>query len=130
MERIFWTLRIDGIHIDFCVQCAAYVSGSSLWKVALEHVTEFESKKKEGTVFLVHSEKSGRYVGQYSQLPFDAEIIFPRQAKFRVRARYRGDVICLGQANIREHTFMIKDEEELEMYSKNQKSMIIELEEV
>jgi len=103
-----------------------FTTASTMWRVAIDHVTEFETKKK-GTVFIVKS-KTGRYVGQFSQF-CDAEILFKPNTRFRVSNWYRGDVICLGQANIREHTFKIK-EEDIPTYLGSNKSLIIELEEI
>lgn len=108
---------------------STFISASTLWKVAMEHVTEFDSKKKKGTIFIVKS-KTGRYVGQYSQFSYDGEVIFLPTTKFKVNAWYRGDKICLGQENIREHTFGIKDEEQLRRMTCNNTSLIIELIEV
>ncbi len=105
------------------------VSCSSLWKVALDSVPEFDGDKKRGTVFILRS-KSGKYVGQYSQYTFDAEIIFTPGTRFKVVNWYRGDKICLGQANIREHTFGIKDDEEFQRMINGNKSLIKELEEI
>ena len=121
-----------------------FLSTSSLWRVATEHVTEFSTKKKEGTIFIVKS-KTGRFVGQYSQFSYDSEVLFRPFTKFKVTNLYHGDVICLGQANIREHTFQIKSEhtrwgeserkiqnlhETMEMMMSSNKSMIVELEEI
>lgn len=105
------------------------MSASTLWKVAMEHVTEFDTKSKRGTIFIVQS-KTGKYVGQYSQFSYDAEVIFRAGSRFRVKAWYRGDPICLGQANIREHTFGIHEQEEMDRMMNGNKSLIIELEEV
>lgn len=118
-----------------------FLSCSTLWRVATEHVAEFATKKKQGNVFIVKS-KTGRYVGQYSEFSYDSEVIFKPFTKFIVTNLYHGDVICLGQANIREHTFRIKDEkkrwgeseqkvanlhETLDIMLNSNKSMIIEL---
>jgi ankyrin repeat protein/uncharacterized protein YegL len=110
-----------------------FMSASGLWRVAVEACPEFEkvagqNAKAEGTVFIVQS-KTGRTVAQFSQFSYDAEIMFLPGTKFRVVNWYRGDTIALGQANIREHTFKLKDEE-LDQYIDTQKSMIIELVEV
>jgi ankyrin repeat protein len=118
-----------------------FLSCSTLWRVATEHVADFATKKKQGNIFIVKS-KTGKYVGQYSEFSYDSEVLFKPFTKFVVTNLYHGDVICLGQANIREHTFRIKDEkkrwgeseqqvanmhETLDMMLNSNKSMIIEL---
>jgi hypothetical protein len=95
--------------------------------VATEHVPDFTSKK-QGTVFIVHG-KSGRQISAYSRTPYDMEVLFPPRCRFRVSAWYRGDVICLGQANIRQHTFGIKPED-LAKYAGGNAALIIELTEM
>lgn len=106
-----------------------FMSGSTTWKIAMEAVPDFDNSKKRGTMFIVKS-KSGRFVGSYSYFASDAEVIFAVGSKFRVSRWYRGDKICLGQANIREYTFAINDCDELERMCSGDKSLIIELEEV
>lgn len=79
-------------------------------------------------MFIVKS-KTGKFVGQYSSFSFDDEVLFNPNTEFRVIRWYRGDVICLGHVNIREHIFGIRDEE-VDQYRYSNKSMIVELEEV
>ncbi len=111
-------------------QWPTYISSSSLWKVAIENLKDFGNPKAGGEVLIVKS-KTGRFLGQYSQHSYDAEVLFPRDTRFRVVAWYRGDVVCLGQSNIREHTFRIKDPEEMNRYMNNNKiSLIIKIEEI
>merc|ERR1711879_942163 len=99
------SLFLVGAEISWSV----FISGSTLWRTALENTPDFEAKAKRGTVFILKS-KSGRHVGQYSQFSFDSEVVFLPFTRWRVTNWYHGDVICLGQANIREHTFKVKDE--------------------
>lgn len=110
-----------------------FVSGSTLWRVALENTPSFTSKARRGTVFILKS-KTGRLVGPYSQYSYDAEVIFLPTTRFRVSNWYHGDVIALGQENIREHTFGIKerDDERLDMAHmvNSDKALIIELTEI
>jgi ankyrin repeat protein/uncharacterized protein YegL len=113
---------------DTIVSWPTFMSTSTLWRVATEHVEEFATKKKQGTIFIVQS-KTGKHIGQHSQFSYDSEVMFAPNTHFRVTNWYRGDVICLGQANIREHTFKLKDEEIGTMMNTN-KSLIIELTEV
>lgn len=111
-----------------------FVSGSTLWKVALENVPSFTTKSRRGIVFIVKS-KTGRLAASHSSFSFDAEVVFFPTAKFKVTNWYHGgDVVVFGQENIREHTFGIKsyDEERLnlEQMMNNDKSLVIELTEM
>lgn len=108
-------------------QC--FVSGSTSWRVATEHVTKFTAKKHEGTVFLVKS-KTGRLLNQHSEYTYDMEVLFKPNTKFKVTAWYRGTVICLAQENIREHTFGLPEEEDRLPYLSNKKNLVIELTEM
>lgn len=103
------------------------MSASSSWCVAVEHVPDF-SIKRQGVVLIIHG-KTGRSIARYSRFTYDMEVLFPAGASFRVVAWYRGDVICLGQSNIREHTFRIK-EEELPRYLSTNAALIIEVAEI
>ena len=108
-----------------------FVSCSTLWRVALENVPSFTTKARKGVVFLIKS-ISGRLVGQYSQHSFDAEVIFLPSARFRVTNWYHGDVIALGQENIREHSFGVREHDTTERLDLNamihsDRSLIIEL---
>ncbi len=100
------------------------MSASSSWCVAAEHAPDF-SVKRQGVIFIIHG-KTGRSIARFSRFTYDMEVLFPVGAAFRVVNWYRGDVICLGQANIREHTFRIK-EEELPRYLSTNAALIIEL---
>ena len=103
-------------------------SASSLWRVATENVEYFAAKARKGTVFAIRS-KTGKHIGKYSRYGFDAEVLFTPYTRFRVKNWYRGDVIALGQANIREHTFSLEPED-MDRMRENNRSLIIELEEV
>ena len=111
------------------VSWMTFLSGSSIWRTAVENTPEFSTKKRQGTVLVIKSKTSGRFVGNYSQFTFDGEVIVPPNSKFVVTKWYMGDVIALGQGNIRDHTFKTTEEERLE-FSTNKKSLIIQLEEV
>ena len=81
-------------------------------------------------MFLIKS-KTGRAVLN----SFDAEVIFLPNARFVVSNWYHGNVIALGQENIREHTFAIKEKDDtqrpcLKEMTESDKSLIIELTEV
>ena len=72
--------------------------------------------------------KSGRFIGQYSKSPQDSEVVILPGKRYSVTNWYRGDVIALGQSNIREHTFGIK-KDDLEKMIFNNKPLIIEIDE-
>lgn len=103
----------------------AFVSGTSLWRTATEPLGAFGTKDT-GTVFIVHARRSGRHVGQLSLCSFDSEVVLLPGIVFRVVRWYRGNPIALGQANIREHTFGLAEEDHAR-YEQNNKSLIIEL---
>jgi hypothetical protein len=104
-----------------------FISASLLFHMALKNVASFSAKPKPtGTVFILKS-KTGKFVAPFSTSRFDAEVVFPPMCKFQITNFYRGDVICLGQKNIREHTFKITDQE---AYLNSNQSLIVELEEM
>lgn len=70
--------------------------GSSLWRIATR---EFDPKR--GTVGIFKG--VAKYLGGSNC----EVLVMPKE--FTVKAVYHYDPICLGQANIREHTFRIKD---------------------
>lgn len=105
-----------------------FTSASTIWRIATENTKDFSTKKREGTIFLIKSQ-TGRYIGQYSQFPQDTEILFLPDTKFKVSSWYMGDVIALGQANIRHSTFKIRPEDMDKIINTNT-GLIIELEEV
>jgi len=110
-----------------------FVSASTNWKIALENTPNFSSKNRKGIIFIVKS-KTGRHVSLYSPFSYDSEIIFLPQTRFQVTSWFHADVICLGQENIREKTFGIKERDDermnLEQVIQSDKSLIIELSEI
>jgi hypothetical protein len=107
-----------------------FASASTLWKVALENAPYFTSSARKGVVFIVKS-KTGRLVGAYSQFAFDSEVLLLPDTVFCVTNWYHGDVIALGQANIRQHTFGVKEVDQerqcLAQLTESDKSLIIEI---
>ena len=107
-----------------------FASGSTLWKVALEGAPSFASSSRRGVVIIVKS-KSGRFVGSYSTHPSDSEVMFLPGTQFIVTNWYHGDTIALGQENIREHTFGVKEIDDerapLSQLMESDKSLIIEI---
>ena len=84
--------------------------------------------KKTGIVFVFKS-ATGRKINKYSKYPVDAEVVFLPETKFIVTNHYVADIICLGQANIRDTTFKIKDEY-YEKVASGKSSIIVELTEI
>ncbi len=110
------------------IEFPCWLSATTLFAVALENVADFTTKKKQGTVFLVKC-KHAKFLASYSQSMYEAEVIFKPRSKFVVAKWYHGDIIALGQANIREHTFGVKDCDVDSLRNSN-KSLIIELVEI
>lgn len=106
------------------VSSPSFISCTSLWPVALEGV-DFS---KSGTVFIIKSEKKGKCISSHSNYPNESEVVFAPQTKFIVAKWYRGDVIALGQPNIRDHTFGLTEEQK-QVIANNKKPLIIELHE-
>jgi hypothetical protein len=105
------------------VSSPTFISGTSLWPIAVESLN-FE---KEGTVFIIKS-RNGKLISTHSNFGFESEVVFVPGTKFVMRMWYRGDVIALGQPNIREHTFGLNDEQRA-TYAAGKKPLIIELHE-
>jgi len=107
-----------------------YQSASTLWKVAMNNTPHFDTGTKRGTI-LIFKTKKGKVVNQYSEYGSNEEVIIPPGNRYWVKRWYHGSVIALGQPNIREHTFGVKeqDSERLDMsqMKRNDKSLIIEL---
>lgn len=103
------------------IQWPIYNTGSLQWKIAGEFA-------KSGTMFLIKT-KTAKIIRQYSQHPQNSEVILMPNTKYRVTNYYKYDVVCLGQENIREKTFGIKDVD-LEKYINSSDSVIIELTEL
>lgn len=112
---------------------SGFTSTSSLWRVAMENTPSFATKSRKGTIFAITG-RSGRLVTHWSQHPSDGEVVFLPGSRFRVTNWYHGDVIALGQPNIRAHTFQVKEEDDewqsMASMADNDKSLIIELQEV
>jgi len=64
------------------VSWPVFISGSTLWRVATEHL-EFESKPKRGTVLLLKS-KQGCQANMLSLFALDSEVLFVPHSKFLV----------------------------------------------
>lgn len=102
-----------------------FLSTTSMWRIALNNTPEFTTTKK-GTILIIKS-KTGKFVGQYSRDNFNGEVLFNPFTKFKVTNWYiGGDVIALGQENVRAYSYTIKDEDKPRYLTTN-KSLIIEL---
>jgi hypothetical protein len=110
-----------------------YFSGSTMWRVAMENTPSFTTNARRGTIFVIKSQ-SGRLITEYSLYPYDSEVVFLPYTQFKVTNWYHGNVIALGQENIREHSFLVKevDDEALPLSEmiKTDKALIIELKEI
>lgn len=104
-----------------------FTSASTLWSVAVNNASLFQSGK-QGTVFIIKS-KSVRYVGQYSEFTGDSEVIVLPNTRFVVSNWYHGDIIALGQSNIR-HTAYKITEDNMDKILNSNKALIIELTEI
>lgn len=110
------------------IQFNSVLSCSTMWSIAHEIV----SPGNNGVIFIIKSE-TARCISRYSQFSHESECIFLPLTEFVVTAWYRYNQICLGQRNIRHHTFEIKTPEELFVYLENTKpprNLIIELQEI
>jgi hypothetical protein len=77
---------------------------------------------------LLIKSKTGRLINTYSKFN-DYEVISLPGTKFKVTAFYHGNIIALGQENIRAHSYSIKSEE-LSTIMNSNVSIIIELTEI
>jgi ankyrin repeat protein len=102
-----------------------FSSGSTMWPVATAALGN--NFAKSGTILLIQSKCHGKLIAPFSAFSHDMEVVFGPQCAFRVTNWYRGDVIALGQANIRQHTFGVTSQEELERLCQSNKPLIIEL---
>jgi len=92
------------------------------WKNSSELI-----EQKKGIVFIIKS-KSGRIISSYSKYPVDSEVMFLPGTEFTVVDHYVGNVIALGQANIRKNTYGAK-EKDYEKAMNSELCLIVELEE-
>lgn len=85
-------------------------------------------EKKSGIIFVIKS-KTGKKIGRYSKYPVDCEVVFLPSTTFVIKNYYISNIVCLGQANIRNTTFRIK-ESDIKKALAGEASIIIELEEL
>lgn len=79
----------------------------------------------KGIIFIIKS-KTGKPISKYSKYPVDDEVIFLPGTEFIITNHYSPNIICLGQANIRNSTFKIKDKD-YEKAENGKAAIIIEL---
>jgi ankyrin repeat protein len=106
------------------VSWSTFTTASTLWPAAVSGLKDFG---KAGTVILFKSATCGRLIAPFSHHSQDMEVMFAPQTRFLVSAWYRGDVIALGQANIRQHTFGVNAEADFIRLRDSNKPLIIEL---
>merc|ERR1711879_38888 len=97
----------------------------------------FSSKTRKGTVLLLRTKQgktAARLIRLVSEFSCDGEVIFLPNTEFLVTNWYHGDPIALGQPNIRENTFKVKEEDAerlgMDDVKHSEKSLIIEVTEV
>ena len=83
---------------------------------------------KRGMIFIIKS-KCGKKIHKFSKTPQDQEVLFLPFTTFKITAYYRSEITCLGQANIRNSTYKIRDVD-IANAEKNKSSIILELEEI
>lgn len=104
----------------------SFTSSTTSWRNAIENVPEFTSNsKKKGTIFIIES-KNGKLVNNFSTFKTDSEVLFLPHTSFTVKNWYYGDIIALGQSNIREYKYEVKDGE-IEQIKTSSASLIIHL---
>ena len=101
----------------------SFVNASNDWKHTSNHITN-----KLGIVFIIQS-KTGRNISRYSKNPQDGEIVFLPRRQFKIKSLLKGNLICMGQANIR-YTSYMATETDLEKAALGKLSLIIEIEEL
>jgi len=123
------------------VRTSGFVSAVPSWQSAVAAVDEFarraapagsevsEFGSGKGVVFIVTNSVTGRSVGCHG-FADDGEVLFAPGATFLVQRWYVGDVVALGQANIRDRTFGIEGEDALARAAAGNRSVIIAMEEI
>lgn len=99
-----------------------FTTGSLDWAFAGDF------KNKKGTVFIIKC-KNGKIIKEYSHFPQDNQVIILPNTQFKVTNWYQGDIIALGQENIRNTAFQLKYDD-VEKLKKNNDPLIIEIEEL
>jgi len=82
---------------------------------------------KRGIVFIIKS-LTGRVISKYSKYPVDSEVIFLPGTEFIITDHYIGNVIALGQANIRKNTYKV-EQKDYDKALNSEMCIIVELEE-
>lgn len=107
------------------VSWPGFTSTSEQWSLALESDTGTRNQ----IIFLIKT-RSARRVSAFSRCPQDAEVLILPNTTFTVTNCFLGDVIGLGQANIRASAFRFADEELLARAIANNETIVVELSEV
>merc|ERR1719223_2605 len=123
------------------VRSSGFVSAVPSWQSAVAAVDEFAKRAApagskvfefgggNGVVFIVTKSVTGKSVGCHGYGD-DGEVLFGLGATFVVQHWYVGDVVALGQANIRDRTFGIVGEDALARAAAGNRPLIIAMEEV
>eukprot|EP00049_Salpingoeca_infusionum_P009376 m.156291 g.156291 ORF g.156291 m.156291 type:complete len:1488 (+) comp14320_c0_seq1:324-4787(+) len=121
--------------LDAEVAWPTMMSATTLWRLALDNVPSFTTNSAKGTVLLLKAKPEDsrlRVVAQASVYRFDSEVLVPPGTRFKVTKWYHGCEIALGQANVREHSYLVEKRSTssrlgYERMLSSQKSLIIEL---
>lgn len=102
---------------------STFTISSSEWQNATDLIGS-----KRGMVFIIQS-RSGRLIKHYSQTPLDSEVIYLPGTEFEIINYYRGSLIALGQANIREKCYGAKPKD-LDLAAEGKGCLLIEIREL
>merc|ERR1712187_814320 len=123
------------------VRTSGFISAVPAWQSAVAAVDEFARRAAvpgsampefgggKGVVFIVTKSITGRVVGRHG-FGDDCEVLFAPGASFVVQRWYQGDVIALGQSNIRDRSFGIESEDAMAKAATGSRALIIAIEEV
>merc|ERR1719330_874581 len=120
---------------------SGFVSAVPVWQSAVAAVDEFARRAASpgsvvaefgggrGVVFIITRSLTGRAIGRHG-FGDAGEVMWVPGATFVVQRWYLGDVIALGQANIRDRTFRIDGEDALAKAVGGKRPLIVAMEEV
>lgn len=111
-----------------CVTATDALPTTTMWPTAVAALRDFSAA---GTVLIVKA-ATARLVAPFAAQRSAMEAAVPAGTRLRVAAWYRGDVIALGQPNIRHHSFGLTDgaslpERDMARYVASTRPLIIEL---
>lgn len=122
-------LRRQDFLPDGVLRNPALFSACTSWATSHQFVEDTPKSLETPTLLLIHSH-TARSISRYSQFSFDGEVIFLPGTRFRVLRWYRFHRFCLQQRNIREHTYAMKQSQEIQDALTSTSPVIIELSEL